>query len=97
MTILDERRRSLLTEAAADLDTAPIDATELIGLYHRHLLTEDLATRHPDDIRGGVLSHLALARTRRPGEILVAGFTPTVETHGWATGNTVLQVVTDDT
>ena len=41
MTILDERRRSLLTEAAAGLDTAPIDATELIGLYHRHLLTED--------------------------------------------------------
>ena len=81
MTILDERRRSLLTEAAADLDTAPIDPAELIDLYHRHVLTEDLATRHPDDIRGGVLSHLALARTRRPGEILVAGFTPTVETH----------------
>jgi glutamate dehydrogenase len=68
----------------------------LIDLYHRHVLTEDLATRHPDDMRGGVLSHLALARTRQPGEILVAGFTPSVETHGWATGNTVFQVVTDD-
>ncbi len=97
MTVLDERREALLAEAAKGIDTAPIDPQELVDAYHRHVLTEDLAERDPDDIRGAVLSHLALARTRRPGEILVSGFTPRVDTHGWATGNTVLQVVTDDT
>ncbi|MBK7821004.1 MAG: NAD-glutamate dehydrogenase [Tessaracoccus sp.] len=96
MTVLDERREALLAEAASGIDTAPIAPRELIDAYHRHVLTEDLAERYPDDIRGAVLSHLALARTRKPGEILVSGFTPRVDTHGWATGNTVLQVVTDD-
>ena len=97
MTVLDEQRRSLLGETAAGLPSDPIDPTELVEAYHQHVLTEELTKRRPEDVRGALLSHLALGRRRLPGQILVAGFTPQVDTHGWATGNTVVQVVTDDT
>ena len=102
MTTLDERRASILAEASERIGngvgtgigtaaTAP-----LIDAYYRYVLTEDLAERKPEDILGALLNHLALANTRKPGETLVEVFTPRVETHGWAPGSTVIQVVTDD-
>ena len=96
MSVLEEHRRSVLAEAAADLGPDSRVTAEFFDLYYRHVLTEDLVQRQPEDLRGIVLSHRALAQQRRPGETLVRSFTPTVETHGWATGNTVVQVVSDD-
>ena len=96
MSVLEERRTALLAEAADGVEAGSQATPALVTAYLRHVPSEDLVERQADDLRGVVLSHVALARQRRPGETLVAGFTPRVESHGWTTGTTVLQVVTDD-
>ncbi|WP_028709720.1 NAD-glutamate dehydrogenase [Propionicicella superfundia] len=98
MSVTQERRCDLLAAAAglhADPQAEPVAA--LLDAYYRHVLTEDLVQRRPDDLLGTVLSHRAAAAVRGRGEVLVHVFTPSVEAHGWATGNTVVQIVTDDT
>ena len=42
------------------------------------------------------MSHRQLAQTRPQGRSLVRVYTPTVEEHGWSSGHTVVEVVTDD-
>ncbi len=96
MTTLDERRASILSEVSERIGHGSLATPELIDAYYRHVLTEDLAERNTEDILGAALTHVTLAHTRRPGETLVAVFTPRVETHGWAPGSTVIQIVTDD-
>ena len=96
MTTLDERRASILAETSERIGKGSPASAQLIDEYYRHVLTEDLAERKPEDILGALLNHLALAHARRSGETSVEVFTPRVETHGWAPGSTVIQVVTDD-
>ena len=64
--------------------------------YYRHVPSEDLAGRTPDDLLGAMVSHIALASDRPPGVARVRVFTPTVEADGWSCGRTVVEIVTDD-
>ncbi|MDO5699081.1 MAG: NAD-glutamate dehydrogenase [Dermatophilus congolensis] len=96
MSTQDERRSAILTEVGALIGPGSTATPALIEAYYRHVLTEDLAARSSEDLLGALLAHLALARERTPGQTAVQAFTPRVETHGWAPGNTVIQVVTDD-
>ncbi|MGC3953255.1 MAG: NAD-glutamate dehydrogenase [Propionicimonas sp.] len=98
MTVTQERRSDLLASVAARHDDAlATGVAALVEAYYRHVLTEDLVQRQPDDLLGAVLSHRALADGREPGQAVISAFTPTVDAHGWTTGNTVIQLVTDDT
>ncbi|MGI5951402.1 MAG: NAD-glutamate dehydrogenase domain-containing protein, partial [Brooklawnia sp.] len=96
-TTVAKRRKALLTriaergDADARLDTAFLDA------YFQHVLTEDLLRANAEDLHGAVANHLSLAGRREPWQIQVQAFTPNVDTHGWGTGATILQVVADDT
>lgn len=95
-SVREEHRHALLDEAAAGLAASDLVGAEFFAYYYSHVDSDDLMQRQPEDLRGIVLSHWALAEQRRPGESLVRCFAPTIETHGWATGNTVVQVVTDN-
>ncbi|MDO5502664.1 MAG: NAD-glutamate dehydrogenase [Actinomycetia bacterium] len=64
--------------------------------YHRHTTTEDLLARAAEDLLGAALSHRSLARNRPEGRAAVEVFNPDMDEHGWASGHTVIQVVTDD-
>jgi glutamate dehydrogenase len=97
MTVTQERRSDLLAAVVGPYTDEPAGIAELVERYYRHVLTEDLVQRQPDDLLGATLSHRAVAGVRRPGQAVVHGFTPTVDAHGWMTGNTILQIVTDDT
>ena len=57
---------------------------------------EDLRERDDVDLAGSALSHRQLATQRPPGTANVRVFTPTVDEHGWSTGHTVVELVTDD-
>ncbi|MCH8613578.1 NAD-glutamate dehydrogenase [Arsenicicoccus dermatophilus] len=93
----DQPREKLLT-AAAEVAGRSRDGTtaQLLHRYYRHTATEDLRDRPPEDLLGAALAHRDLARRREPGTALVRAFTPTVAENKWASGHTVVQVVTDD-
>ncbi|HHU11219.1 MAG TPA: NAD-glutamate dehydrogenase [Intrasporangiaceae bacterium] len=64
--------------------------------YHRHTTTEDLLARQAEDLLGAALSHRSLAAARPEGTAAIHVFNPDMDEHGWASGHTVVQVVTDD-
>jgi glutamate dehydrogenase len=68
----------------------------LLARYYRHLPVEELLERTPDDLVGAALSHRKTAAHRPSGTANVRVFTPTIEQNGWASGHTVVEIVTDD-
>ncbi|WP_051208499.1 NAD-glutamate dehydrogenase [Propionicicella superfundia] len=97
MPELDERRASVFADVARSAHADPLVDAALIEAYYDQLLTEDLAARDGEDLRGAILSHIELGRERRKGETLVRACTPRAETQGWAPGSTVIQIVAEDT
>lgn len=97
MAVSLEQRDALLAAGAGRAEGMdPDEVLALLSAFWRDLSTETLATLRPEDLLGAALSHRQLAAQRRPGETRVRVFTPTVETDGWGTRNTVVQVVIDD-
>ena len=72
------------------------DLTTFLTRYYRHVADEDLLSRDPVDLAGAALSHRQLAKRRSPGTAVLRVHTPTVDTHGWQTGHTVVEVVAED-
>src|SRR4051794_16169348 len=69
----------------------------LLHAYYRHVATDDLVDRSPEELYGALVSHHRTAETRPQGTASVHVFTPTVAQHGWsAGGHSVVEVVTDD-
>ncbi|GAA4426457.1 NAD-glutamate dehydrogenase [Georgenia halophila] len=100
-TTLEAARSEVLHRAAATAETlsgAPpeLQAEELLEGYYHDVLTEDLLAQEPRDLLGAAVAHRASADVRQPGEAVVDAFTPTTAEHGWSTGRTVVEIVTDD-
>ena len=94
---LDQSRSQLLRAAAELADRSGGESTErFLRRYYRHVATEDLLARVPEDLLGAALSHRQLAASRPAGTANVHVFTPTVEENGWSCGHSVIQIVTDD-
>ncbi|HEV7172740.1 NAD-glutamate dehydrogenase [Pedococcus sp.] len=92
-----EQSRQQLLRSAAELADQPGGGTEqFLRSYYRHVATEDLMARGSEDLLGAALSHRELAQSRPVGTAKVDVFNPSVEEHGWASGHTVVQIVTDD-
>src|SRR3954466_7849099 len=69
----------------------------LLRAYYRHVATDDLVDRSPEELYGALVSHHRTAETRPQGTASVHVFTPTLAEHGWsAGGHSVVEVVTDD-
>jgi len=98
MSALLEQSRTQVIHSAAELALkAGGEALEpFLGFYYRHMATEDLLARRPEDILGAALSHRDLAMNRPVGTANVRVFSPTVEEDGWSCGHTVIEIVTDD-
>ncbi|ROR72798.1 NAD-glutamate dehydrogenase [Bogoriella caseilytica] len=98
-TLLD--RASVLRHAAAEADAVPgapsgSEAEALLEGYFHDVLTDDLQAQPPRVLLGSAVAHRRLAATREEREAVVEVFTPQEETHGWHTGMSVVQIVTDD-
>jgi glutamate dehydrogenase len=104
LSLRDDARADLLERAieAAGRSGRRDDGSEshngltFLQCYYRHIPVEDLADRDPVDVYGAALSHRALAANRPQGTAAVRVHTPSVEANGWASGHTVVEVVTDD-
>ncbi len=64
--------------------------------YYRHVPAEDLLARSPDDLLSMALSHRELARSRPAGTANVVCFNPDLDSDGWTSPHTIIQIVTDD-
>ena len=98
-TAHESQRREILEHAAEAAERAGHRHEELqafLARYYRHVPIEDLAERHPLDLAGAALAHRQLALHRPRGTANVRVFTPTVDEYGWASGHTVVEIVTDD-
>ena len=94
---LEQSRQQLLHTAAERADHAGGEAVEqFLRTYYRHVATEDLLARAPEDLLGAAMAHRELAQDRPVGTAKVEVFNPEVEEQGWASGHTVVQIVTDD-
>lgn len=94
---LEQSRQQLLHTAAERADHAGSEAVEhFLRTYYRHVATEDLLARAPEDLLGAAMAHRELAKDRPVGTAKVVVFNPEVEEQGWASGHTVVQIVTDD-
>ncbi|MHB8187030.1 MAG: NAD-glutamate dehydrogenase [Dermatophilaceae bacterium] len=93
-----EQSRSQVIHSAAELaDEAGSETLEpFLRHYYRHVATEDLLVRSPEDLLGAALSHKVTAAHRPIGTANVRVFTPTVEEQGWSCDHTVIEIVTDD-
>jgi glutamate dehydrogenase len=98
MSALLEQSRSQVIHSAAELALRAGGETlePFLGFYYRHMVTEDLLARRPEDLLGAALSHRDLAQSRPVGTANVRVYTPTVEEDGWSCGHTVIEIVTDD-
>jgi glutamate dehydrogenase len=102
----DEAKRELIERAAEiaaqDDGRGPersplgLSAGDFLRLYYRRVAAEDLLGRDPGEIAGSALAHRELARDRPQGVARVVVFNPDVDSHGWAAGHTIVQIVTDD-
>lgn len=94
---LEQSRQQLLHTAAERADHGGGEAVEqFLRTYYRHVATEDLLARAPEDLLGAAMAHRELAQDRPVGTAKVEVFNPEVEEQGWASGHTVVQIVTDD-
>ncbi|HET7475596.1 MAG TPA: NAD-glutamate dehydrogenase [Dermatophilaceae bacterium] len=96
-----EQSRAVLLHSTAELaehrtGAGGLDLEQFLRRYYRHVATEDLLARAPEDLLGAALSHQEIARTRPVGTANVRVFTPTVEDQGWSCGHSVVEIVTDD-
>ena len=93
-----EQSRSQVIHTAAELADEPGGETlePFLHRYYRHVATEDLLARSPEDLLGAALSHKEIATHRPVGTANVRVFTPTVDEEGWSCGHTVIEIVTDD-
>ena len=96
-TALEQSRAQLLHTAASLAQKKSGDQVEaFLSRYYRHVATEDLLAKAPEDLLGAALSHRDLARDRPSGTAKVFVDNPSVESQGWTCGHTVIHIVTDD-
>jgi glutamate dehydrogenase len=95
---LDEAKSDLIAKAAAVADRShqTEDDEAFLWRYYRHVAPEDVIDRDPVDVYGAATSHRQAAAVRPQGTSTVQVFTPTVDEHGWSSGHTVVEVITDD-
>ncbi|HEX6337193.1 MAG TPA: NAD-glutamate dehydrogenase [Jiangellaceae bacterium] len=95
---LDDAKTDLIAKAAgvADRGHQRSDDQAFLRRYYRHVAPEDLVDRDPVDVYGAAASHREVAGQRPQGTSAVRVYTPTVDEHGWSSGHTMVEVVTDD-
>ncbi|KWX03473.1 NAD-glutamate dehydrogenase [Carbonactinospora thermoautotrophica] len=100
---LDEAKNNLLARAVEVADHGYVPEKLRNGAlavflrrYYRYVAPEDVVGRDAVDVYGAAISHYALATNRPQGKANVRVYTPTVEEHGWSSGHTIVEIVTDD-
>jgi glutamate dehydrogenase len=68
----------------------------LLRTYFADVPEVDLVYREPRDLAAAALSHIASGKNRPPGAAKVRIFNPSMESDGWQSDTTIVQLVNDD-
>ena len=72
------------------------DLKTVVSRYFDLVAPEDLVGTEVRDLEGLIKSHVALGQSRTPGTSKVKALSPNLDSHGWQSPHSVVQVVTDD-
>jgi glutamate dehydrogenase len=75
---------------------AATDAERFISRYYAQVDQDDLHARGAPDIFGAAMAHRAFARDFAGGAPKIRIYNPREDEHGWASANTVIEIVNDD-
>ena len=94
----EEAKAALVEKAIAQVrerlaEPQASEVERFVRLYSADAAPEDLGEL---DLYGAALAHWHLVQRRRPGELKVHVYTPTLEEHGWQSTHSVVEIVTDD-
>ncbi|MGB1648763.1 MAG: NAD-glutamate dehydrogenase [Cycloclasticus sp.] len=64
--------------------------------YYQDVAWEDLAERELEDLYGAAIAHWNLAQCRQGGESKINVYNPDLETHGWQSAHSIIEIVTVD-
>ncbi len=92
-----ETIEAVLALAATRLNAEQRPQVEVFaGEYFRHLDSDDLAERTPEDLCGALLSQWQFGASRIAGQPKVRVLSPAVAESGWASRHSVIEIVNDD-
>jgi len=90
---LEEARDALIARVEKSITA---DLTTVVTRYFDLVAPEDLVGTEVRDLEGLIKSHVSLGQSRLPGISKVQTLTPALDTHGWQSLHSVVQIVTDD-
>jgi len=90
---LEEARDELISRVEKSISK---DLTTVVSRYFDLVAPEDLVGTEVRDLEGLIKSHVALGQSRTPGNSKVQALSPTLDSNGWQSLHSVVQVVTDD-
>ncbi|MSY53941.1 MAG: NAD-glutamate dehydrogenase, partial [Actinobacteria bacterium] len=90
---LEDARDDLVTRVGAAIPKA---LSHVVPRYFDLVAPEDLVGTEVRDLQAMIEAHVALGQKRVPGSANVKAISPTLDSAGWHSLHTVVQVVTDD-
>ena len=90
---LEEARDALISRVEQSVSK---DLTAVVSRYFDLVAPEDLVGTEVRDLEGLIKSHVSLGQSRMPGKSKVQALTPGLDSHGWQSLHSVVQIVTDD-
>jgi len=90
---LEEARNELVSRVEKSISK---DLTSVVARYFDLVSPEDLVGTEVRDLEGLIKSHVALGTSRMPGTSKVQALSPSIDSQGWQSLHSVVQVVTDD-
>ena len=90
---LEDARDDLVTRVGKSIPKA---FSHVVPRYFDLVAPEDLVGTEVRDVQAMIESHVSLGQKRVPGSANVLAISPSLETNGWHSLHTVVQVVTDD-
>jgi glutamate dehydrogenase len=96
--LLEEKEDAVraAAERAPNLGQPADGLPDYLQAFYRHASPLDVVAMDPLDIVGLALSLRQTASVRSPDVPRIRVFNPTLDEHGWSSGHTVVEVVTDD-
>ncbi len=96
----DPKAEFLNTVVAVARDKLPADRVTVLApfilRYFKYVPLQDIEAESPEDLFGAALAHWKFAAARKVGETRIRVYNPNLEEHGWSSGFSVVEVVTDD-
>ena len=90
---LEDARDELIARVGKTIQS---EFQPLVKRYFDHIAPEDLVGRELRDLDAMVASHIALGSSRKIGVAAVQVLAPSLESNGWQSTHSIVQVVTDD-